>query len=328
MSEETKNEEVDTQELSTAEEARSAFEFDPELWMDGLYKDRASSEETAKEEEVEEVEEVEEEEVEEEVKAEEEPVVEEEKKEEPVAVEEKPVEAASSWETLANDLNIKAESYEDLIGKINILKTPSYIDEDETISGINEVLKLKDEDLFKAYKTYVEGFSEDESEEILDALKHNGMLKFEIKKARRFFQKQKAGYINKIKGNKQDNNAKRVEAQEHFTNQIKDIVSKTEKIFDVVAFKDDQKEEIQDYILTGKFQKDVLADPKSLIDFAYFNKYKDVITKILTQQGESKGIKSMIDNQKPLKGKSSYTISDKQKGIFDPDKFLSGLYSS
>ena len=154
----------------------------------------------------------------------------------------------------------------------------------------------------------------------------NEMLKFEIKKARKFFENQKQSYIGKIKENKKENNAKRVEAQEQFTNQIKDIVSKTEKVFDVVAFKDDQKKEVQDYILTGKFQKDVLANPKSLIDFAFFNKYQDIVKKVLTQQGESKGIKSMIDNQKPLKSKTNYTVSDKQKGIFDPDKFLSGLY--
>lgn len=325
MSEETKNEtvneEVETQENNT-EEARSAFEFDPELWMDGLYKDRAESEDTPSEPEAEEP-------VAEEVAEETEEAKEEEKeepKEEPVVeakVEETEVE---DWKKLAEDLNIEAESYKDLLGKINTLKSPAYIDEDDTISGINQVLKLKDDDLMKAYKTYVEGYDNDEVDEILEVLKESNMFKFEIKKAKKFFENQKIAYIDKIKQNKEDSNAKRVQAHDDFTDRIKDIVSKTQNLFDVVAFKDDQKKEIQDYILTGKFQKDVLADPKALIDFAYFQKYQDTIKKILTQQGESKGIKSMIDNQKPLKSKTSYTISDKQKGIFDPDKFLSGMY--
>lgn len=322
MSEEIKNEDVETQDVeSETEEARSAFEFNPELWMDGLYKDRAASESEVEEEEEPEAA------VEEEVKEEEkEEVVAEETVEKLEEATEETAEENKSWESLAEDLNIKAESYNDLIGKINTLKAPAFIDEDDTISGINEVLKLKDEDLLKAYKTYVEGYSEDEADELYTAFEDNGMLKFEIKKARKFFENQKASYIGKIKDNKKENNAKRVEAQEQFTNQIKNIVSKTEKVFDVVAFKDDQKKEVQDYILTGKFQKDVLANPKSLIDFAFFNKYQDIVKKVLTQQGESKGIKSMIANQKPLKSKTNYTVSDKQKSIFDPDKFLSGLY--
>lgn len=326
MSKKTENtiveEEVETQENDT-EEARSAFEFDPELWMDGMYKDNAKSEQSEEEEEepVAETEEVTSEEVKEEVEEKEE--VDETQEVLAEAEEEK---TDDSWKSLAEDLNIEAESYQDLLGKINTMKAPAYIDENETISGINQVLSLKDDDLLKAYKTYVEGYDQDEAEEILETLNKNGMLKFEIKKARKFFQNQKQTHIEEIKKNKEDNNAKRVQAHDHFTNQIKDIVSKTEKIFDIVLFKDDQKKQIQDYILTGKFQKEVLADPKSLVDFAYFNKFRDMVTKVLTQQGESKGIKSMIENQKPLKSKTSYTVSDKQKGIFDPDKFLSGLY--
>ncbi len=316
MSEETKKEiekeEVATQE-NDAEEARSAFEFDPELWMDAMYKDRVESENTETEVEEPVAEEVVEEVVEE-------------TKEEPVAEETPVVEPSNDWKKLADDLNITAESYDELLGKINTLKTPAYIDEDETISGINQVLKLKDADLLKAYKTYVEGYDNEEADEILEALKESKMYKFEIKKAKKFFENQKISYIEKIKKNKEDNNAKRVQAHDDFTNQIKDIVSKTESLFDVVAFKEDQKKEIQDYILTGKFQKDVLANPKALIDFAYFQKYQDTIKNVLKQQGESKGIKSMIETQKPLKSKTSYTVSDKQKGIFDPDKFLSGLY--
>ena len=318
MSEETKNEEVETQE-NDIEEAKSAFEFDPELWMDAMHKDTLEAD-------GEKVEEKEEEVVEEPVAEEVKEAVAEEPKEEVVAEATEKVAETESWKTLANDLNIEAENYQDLIGKINTMNSPSYIEEDETITGINQVLQLKDDDLLKAYKTYVEGYDQEESNEIIETLQKNGMLKFEIKKARKFFQTQKNNHVEQLKKSKEDNNAKRVQAHDQFTNQIKDVLSKTEKVFDVVMFKDEQKKQIQDYILTGKFQKDVLANPKALVDFAFFNKFGDIVRSVLTQQGESKGIKSMINNQKPLKSKSNYTISDKQKGIFDPDKFLSGLY--
>ena len=318
MSKESKNNET-IEEVAEQEVAQSAFEFDPKLWMDAMYDDQVKDEESSEEASNEVVEE----EVEEEEQVEE-PVAEEVVSDNKEVVE-APVEA-QSWETLSNDLGIEAESYNDLVGKINTLKNPSYIEEDETIGGINQVLKLEDGDIFKAYKTYVEGYDKDDAEDMRNTLEQNGMLKFEVKKARQFFQNQKTAYIEKLKTNKQDNQQKIIDAKNQYSQQIKDIVSKTEKLFDVVSFKDEQKKEIEDYILTGKFQKDVLANPKALIDFAYFQKYQDTIKNVLTQQGESKGIKSMISNQKPLKKKSNYTVSDKQKGIFDPDKFLSGLY--
>ena len=323
MSENLENNET-TSEVAEDNVSQSAFQFDPELWMDAMYEDRVkdeqSSEPVSEEPSNEEAQEVEEDKQEEEVVAE--------APETEQVVNETPVEAVNneSLKQISNDLNISAESYEDLLNQLNTLKSPSYIEEDDTIGGINQVLKLEDGDILKAYKTYVEGYDKEDAEEMITALEESGMIKYEVKKARQYFQNQKLAYIEKLKNDKVSNQTKAQEVKEQYTAQIKDIVSKTDKLFDVVSFKDDQKKEIQDYILTGKFQKDVLANPKALIDFAYFQKYQDTIKNVLKQQGESKGIKSMIETQKPLKSKTSYTVSDKQKGIFDPEKFLSGLY--
>ena len=152
------------------------------------------------------------------------------------------------------------------------------------------------------------------------------MLSLEAKKARKFFEKQKISHVGNIKKSQEDNIAKRKQSQADFTSTVRDVLSSEDKLFEVVSFKDDQKKAVEEYIMSGNFQKEVLQEPKKLIEFAFFNLYNDVVKNVLTQQGESKGIKSVIENKKPIKSNSAYTVSDKQGKIFDPNKFMAGMY--
>ena len=313
MSNEVENATVDM--ANETEDMETAFTLTPSVWENALAGKTVDNAET---------EETEEETVETTDSTESEP-----KAEESTPVEEATTETeetAEAWQQLAKDLNIEASSYDDLKSKLSTKET-KFIYEDDTINGIEEILKLNEHDLFVAYKTYVEGFDKEDSEEMYKALENNGMLRFEAKKAKKFFEDQKQAYVSKLKNQETEKTSKIKETQEHFTNTLKDIVSKTEKLYDAVAFKPEQKKKVQDYILTGKFQKDIINDPKKLVDFAYFTLFEDTIKNVFTQQGESKGIRNILDTSKTLKSKSNYTVSDKQKGLFDPNKFLSSLYS-
>jgi len=299
----------------TQNEETQQAPFDPERWMKSYFDtEETTAEKEEEEEEVEETEEV---------------VAKEEPKEEIKHNTKEEVQQElenTDWKKVADDLGIEANNYEEFIKLIKDKKEPVYLDEDETIKGINTLLKLEDKDILSAYKVYVEGYDKEDAQEFIDAYEKNDMLSLEAKKARKFFEKQKVSHIGNIKKSQEDNVAKRKQSQADFTKTVKNVLSESDKLFDVVSFKDDQKKEVEEYIMSGNFQKEVLQEPKKLIEFAFFNLYNDTVKNVLTQQGESKGIKAVIDNKKPIKNNSAYVVSDKQDKVFDPNKFMAGMY--
>ncbi|MBR9682121.1 MAG: hypothetical protein GOV02_00420 [Candidatus Aenigmarchaeota archaeon] len=233
----------------------------------------------------------------------------------------------NAWKSVAKELNIEAEDYNDFISKAKekTTKEQVVISEDSNLNRINKLLSLDSESRIRAVLGENSEYTEEDIDDFIDNAKDNGNLKFEDKNILGQLKKQKDDYVSFMQKKEQDKIALADENVKNFKKNLDSNLSKTENILGGEISNDDRKA-VSSFISTGKFQEELLKDPNTLIEAAFFVLNKPKIQKIWSAKGKSAGKKEFLDKLAPTKQvKKSALVDNENENVgFDASKFVNG----
>ena len=339
MSEENKTgegliEKVEQETANSAEETKEAG-FDPAAFaaMDNQVKEEKEEEEEveakSEEEEVEEEDgddfswdKVELDEKEEEAKAEQDeedwdakPVSEKEKEEK-----EESKEAPYDWETLANEMGVKAKDEESFKKAVKqMLDNPVPVN--DTITNLQDFLKMGDRKLVEA-DLQASGMEKSEIKDTVDRMQDSGLLKREAVMLRKNLQNYIANERDRLRKVEKERVAQKEKENLESRKALQDYIKEKDDFFGG-KIKKTEKKELYNYITSGEFSEELYSTHANVADAAFLWKYKDKIFKMLRGQGMEKGKAAVINKiTNPNLGRKSQHVETKIKGGFDPAEFM------
>jgi len=159
---------------------------------------------------------------------------------------------------------------------------------------------LNNKELVKKILTS-EGFEGDKLDQAVETYENNGTLEIEATRYRNNIRNRIKAEVDNEGHKAKSDEAKQSQAQQEARNQLNEHLNKSDTMFGFKMSKDNQslpkvREGHFEYIDSGKFMNDVLKDPKSISEAAWFQRHKETIIKALQNKGRQAGKQEILND--------------------------------
>jgi hypothetical protein len=244
-----------------------------------------------------------------------------EEKEEKEEENEEDDEEGEGWESLAEELQIEAESYEEF--KDTLLQQKELASAgatNKTIESLKGFTKMEDEELMRT-ELKAQEYSDEDIDDEIDIMVENGTIRQNARRVRKDIEKAIKAESEKVLSGEETLDAKQQEEADEIRAELKEHMSKTGKIFGGKV-SEKQKKEHFEYIDSGDFFDDISKDATSIADAAWLWKNKDRILKGYKTKGFEQGKASVIDSLSHPETSRSTRIPEPDTGDFNPGRFI------
>ena len=240
------------------------------------------------------------------------------KEEESDKTEEK--EAPYDWETLANEIGVKAKDEESFKTAVKqMLDNPAPVS--DTVTQLQDFLKMGDRKLIEA-DLEASGMEKEEIKDTVDRMQDSGLLKREAVVLRKNLQNYIANERDRLRKIEKERVATKEKENLNSRRALQKYIKDKEDFFGG-KIKNTEKKDLYNYITSGEFSEELYSTHANVADAAFLWKYKDKIFKMLRGQGMEKGKAAVINKiTNPNLGRKSQHVDTKQKSGFDPVEFM------
>jgi len=236
--------------------------------------------------------------------------------------EDKALDFGDSWQTFAEDLGIKVESFDefkDVLSHQQALARKSI--SNDAIVNLSGFANMSDEELMRA-ELKAQNYESHEIDDEIDLMVENGTIKSAARKVRKDVEG--AIQIEQEKANAtivNPSEAKLQEQQEALSHELKEYMSKTDSMFSG-KINSTQKDEHFKYIDSGEFFDDITDTSANVAQAAWLWKHRDKIMKGFLSKGVERGKQAVLDDLRNPERTRSNRIPDPETGDFNSTKFL------
>lgn len=223
-----------------------------------------------------------------------------------------------SWETLAGDLGLEVESYDQLVNAINSAVNPVPVN--EKVEQLRGYLKYTDKQLMMA--DYVaQGMTKEEAKKEVDSLDSVGLLKREALALKRDIKNAADAEERRLVEEQRLSEEQELQAVEDNRNELISYLKENERFFGGKVSRK-EREDIFKYVTSGGFDNDMNASHANVAQMAFLWKNHKKIFKMISNDGFEKGKSSVLDNiTSPDLGRRAGTRKAQKPSGFDPTAF-------
>ena len=223
-----------------------------------------------------------------------------------------------SWETLATDLGLEVESYDQLVNAINSAVNPVPVN--DKVEQLRGYLKYTDKQLMMA--DYVaQGMTKEEAKQEVDSLDAVGLLKREALSLKRDIKNAADSEQRRIVEEQKLSEEQELQAVEDNRNNLIGYLKENERFFGGKVTRK-EREDIFKYVTSGGFDNDMNESHANVAQMAFLWKNHKKIFKMVSNDGFEKGKSSVLDNiTSPDLGRRAGARKSPKPSGFDPSAF-------
>tara|TARA_R100000406_G_scaffold45760_1_gene30729 strand:+ start:3358 stop:4359 length:1002 start_codon:yes stop_codon:yes gene_type:complete len=225
----------------------------------------------------------------------------------------------ASWETLANDLGLEVESYDQLVKAIDSAVNPVPVN--DKVTQLRSYLKFTDKQIMMA-DFVAQGMTKEEAKQEVDNLDSVGLLKREALALKKDIRNAADAEERRLVEEQRNSEAEEIKAVEENRNQLINYLKENERFFGGKVSRK-EREDIFKYVTSGGFDNDMNASHANVAQMAFLWKNHKKIFKMISNDGFEKGKSSVLDNiTSPDLGRRAGARKAPKPSGFDPAQFM------